>query len=223
MLYKNNAIKENDFSMLDDEGIISGYASVFNNVDSDGDVMAKGAFRRTLDENKDRIAFLYQHDMRQPIGKPKIMEEDDIGLKVEAKVSDSSQGKDIRTMIKEGILKEFSVGFIPMKEEEIIGFNTFKEVKLFEFSLVTLAANPLATVTGFKGTKTVENAIEQFDRLIKCCRKLDNPHLLEYELRVLREKFSLISDQSLEKELAREKAESDKITAELNNFLKELK
>jgi len=212
--------KGNYFDDMDDEkGIIKGYASMFNNKDSDGDIITKGAYAKTLQENSERIAFLYQHNMNQPIGKPMSMKEDEKGLFIEAKISDSSLGKDVKTMVSEGILKEFSVGFIPIKEDLQKDVNYIKEIKLFEFSLVTLAANPLAKVTEYKGTKSVDNLMDEFDKLIKMSRKLDNPHLLEFELRMLKEKSSLILNESQKSELEKESVESKKIANELDNFL----
>ena len=212
--------KGNYFDDMDDEkGIIKGYASMFNNKDSDGDIITKGAYTKTLQENSERIAFLYQHNMNQPIGKPLSMKEDEKGLFIEAKISDSSLGKDVKTMVSEGILKEFSVGFIPIKEDLQKDVNYIKEIKLFEFSLVTLAANPLAKVTEYKGTKSVDNLMDEFDKLIKMSRKLDNPHLLEFELRMLKEKSSLILNESQKSELEKESVESKKIANELDNFL----
>jgi len=192
---------------------------MFNNKDSDGDVITKGAYTKTLQENSERIAFLYQHNMNQPIGKPLSMKEDEKGLFIEAKISDSSLGQDVKTMVSEGILKEFSVGFIPIKEDPQRDVNYIKEIKLFEFSLVTLAANPLAKVTEYKGTKSVDNLMDEFDKLIKMSRKLDNPHLLEFELRMLKEKSSLILNESQKSELEKESVESKKIANELDNFL----
>ena len=32
-------------------GIVKGYASVFNNIDSDGDIIKKGAYKKTIQEN----------------------------------------------------------------------------------------------------------------------------------------------------------------------------
>ena len=215
--------KGNYFDDMDDEkGVVKGYASMFNNIDSDNDIITKGAYSKTLQENSERIAFLYQHNMHQPIGKPTSMKEDDNGLFVEAKISDSSLGKDVKTMISEGILKEFSVGFIPIKEEFVGGINYIKEIKLFEFSLVTLAANPMAQVTEYKGTKSVDDLMNEFDKLIAMSRKLDNPHLIEFELRMLREKSSLILLESQKSELKRESVESQKIADELDNFLLKL-
>ena len=218
--FKGNYFDEMDDE--DDKGVIKGYASMFDNVDSDDDVITRGAYAKTLQENSERIAFLYQHNMQQPIGKPLSMKEDDKGLYIEAKISNSSLGKDVKTMVSEGILKEFSVGFIPIKEEIVGNYNHIKEIKLFEFSLVTLAANPLAQVTEYKGTKSVDNLIDEFDELIKMCRKLDNPHLIEFQLRMLREKSSLILLESQNAELKKESVESTKIADELDNFLLKL-
>ena len=215
--------KGNYFDDMDDEkGIVKGYASMFNNKDSDGDIINRGAYTKTLQENAERIAFLYQHNMNQPIGKPLTMKEDEKGLFVEAKISNSSLGQDVKTMVSEGILKEFSVGFIPIKEDTQKDVNYIKEIKLFEFSLVTLAANPLAKVTEYKGTKSVDNLMDEFDKLIKMSRKLDNPHLLEFQSRMLQQKSSLILNESQKSELKKESVETKKIANEIDKFLLKL-
>ena len=61
--------------------------------------------------------------------------------------------------------------------------------------------------------------IRDSDKLIKMSRKLDNPHLLEFELRMLKEKSSLILNESQKSELEKESVESKKIANELDNFL----
>jgi uncharacterized protein len=57
--------------------IIVGYGSIFGNVDSYGDIVAKGAFKKTLEESKSGAkswpAFLLQHgdetsDGKMPVG-----------------------------------------------------------------------------------------------------------------------------------------------------------
>ena len=64
--------------------------------------------------------------------------------------------------------------------------------------------------------------MDEFDKLIAMSRKLDNPHLIEFELRMLREKSSLILLESQKSELKRESVESQKIADELDNFLLKL-
>ena len=43
------------------QGIVTGLGSVFGNVDSDGDIIEKGAYTKTIQENRSRIKYLYQH------------------------------------------------------------------------------------------------------------------------------------------------------------------
>ena len=55
-------------------------SSYFDNVDSDKDIIRKGAYQKTIQENGNRVKYLYQHNMMQPIGKMKELYEDEKGL-----------------------------------------------------------------------------------------------------------------------------------------------
>jgi len=77
------------------KSIVVGYASRFGNVDSHGDIVVKGAFKRTIDHNAKRVKTLMHHDPVQIVGKPIAMCEDDGGLYTETKVSDTSLGRDL--------------------------------------------------------------------------------------------------------------------------------
>jgi len=65
-------IRSVDFRMksLSDAGEFEGYASVFGNEDSYGDIIEPGAFAKTLKEHGDDnpIPILWQHDTYAPIG-----------------------------------------------------------------------------------------------------------------------------------------------------------
>ena len=134
------------------ENIISGYASFFNNKDSHGDIITKGAFTKTIQENKDRIKVLWQHDLREPIGKPIDMIEDEKGLFTTSKISQTDIGKKAMILARDGVLNEMSIGFYPIKEDydNQKQANMIKEIKLMEYSLVTLASNPMAQLTDVK-------------------------------------------------------------------------
>jgi len=134
------------------ENIIEGYASFFGNKDSHSDIIVNGAFKKTLKENKDRIKVLWQHDMWEPIGKPLEMKEDKKGLFTVSKISQTDIGKKAMILARDGVLNEMSIGFYPIKEEYDRGndINYIKEIKLLEYSLVTLASNPLAQLTDVK-------------------------------------------------------------------------
>jgi len=154
----------------DDSGnlMITGYGAVFNNVDAGNDVIQKGAFAETLTERLGRIAFCYQHDIWNPIGKIQSIYEDEKGLKLEVMISAAED--DIQTKIKEEILKEMSIGYrvIDAKDEIRNGVNcrVLTKISLYEVSLVTIAMNPLAMIEGMK-SEDRENFIEkEFNRLI---------------------------------------------------------
>jgi HK97 family phage prohead protease len=133
------------------ENEFEGYASVFGNADAHDDIMIQGAFKKTLDESK-RVKVLWQHDPWQVIGKPTAMSEDSKGLHVKAKISNTTLGRDVVQLLKDGVIDELSIGFNTIKDEfdNKTGKRYIKEVKLWEFSPVTFAANELAGITGVK-------------------------------------------------------------------------
>lgn len=134
------------------ENIISGYASHFNNKDSHGDIITKGAFAKTIQENMNRVKVLWQHDLYEPIGKPQEMYEDEKGLFTVSKISNTDVGKKAMILARDGVLNEMSIGFYPIKEkyDESKKANMITEIKLMEYSLVTLASNPMAQLTDVK-------------------------------------------------------------------------
>lgn len=145
-------IRVSDIKADMQENIISGYASHFNNKDSHNDIITAGAFKKTINENKNRIKVLWQHNMYEPIGKPTEMYEDEKGLFTVSKISETDVGKKTMILAKDGVLNEMSIGFWPIKEEydRENNINYIKEIKLLEYSIVTLASNPLAQLTDVK-------------------------------------------------------------------------
>ena len=137
-------------------GIVTGYFASFNNIDSDGDVIRPGAFKRSIGDRgpngSNRIYHLLQHNILKPLSKPHILREDKVGLYFESKVSGTEYGKDTVILYSEGVFNEHSIGFKTLEEEfmDEEGFNEIREVKLFEGSTVTLGANSQTPFTGFK-------------------------------------------------------------------------
>jgi HK97 family phage prohead protease len=154
----------------DDELIIQGHGAVKGNIDSYKDVITDGAFKKTIKEQGERIAFCYQHDIYNPIGKIQEIKEDGKGLWLRVKISDAEG--DIKTKIREGILKEMSIGYSVMDakrgEQDGEDVNFLTEIKLYEVSLVTIAANPLAMIEGMKSEdQSNKDYIEtEFDRIL---------------------------------------------------------
>jgi HK97 family phage prohead protease len=164
--YKNYEIKSVQ-EPNEGEMYIEGYGAVFGNIDSYKDIIEKGAFKKSISENKERIAFCYQHDIYEPIGKIEEIKEDEYGLWLKVRISDTAD--DVKTMIREGILKEMSVGFQTVKStiDEQTYIRTITEVKLWEVSIVTIAANPLALIGSVKSIEEKNTILEQeFDKII---------------------------------------------------------
>lgn len=142
----------------DESGEFSGYAAVFGNVDSGGDTIEKGAFSKTIKENFDRIKILSQHnDCELPIGKPLELREDDKGLYIRGKISDTQKGHDIQTLLKDGVLNELSIGYdaVDFDYDGDTGIRHLKEIKLWEISIVTWAMNDQATIDEVKSLAEV--------------------------------------------------------------------
>ena len=139
----------------DDNRTIKGYASVFGNLDSDSDIIHKGAFNRSIKEwgpeGQDRIKLVAQHDINRPVARITMLKEDENGLYMEAKFGNHRDGQDYYAMAKDGIINEFSVGFVPVeKEANTKGGFDITNIKLYEVSMVTIAANDEAVVTEVK-------------------------------------------------------------------------
>jgi HK97 family phage prohead protease len=152
-------------------GIIKGYGSYFGNKDSDNDVITKGAYKKTIAENGDRVKYLYQHDMNQPIGKMTELYEDDKGLVFVAEIAKTQLGNDVVQLMKSGVITENSVGIMPIQKNNKGDYREITEVKLYEISAVTLAANDQAKILDVKGNVDVEKLSKRYDNLSKLIRK----------------------------------------------------
>jgi HK97 family phage prohead protease len=142
-----------ELESADEDGEFSGYAAVFGNRDSGDDIIEKGAFAKTIKEDFDRIKILSQHDdCELPIGKPLELREDEKGLFIKGKISDTHKGRDIRTLLKDGVLNELSIGYdaIVFDFESEEGVRRLKEIKLWEVSIVTWAMNEQAKIEDVK-------------------------------------------------------------------------
>lgn len=147
---------------------ISGWAATFGNIDSGGDVIMPGAFTKTLQDRKGRIAFCYQHEIDEPIGNIIVLEERPKGLWIEVMLSASED--DIATKVKEGILKEMSIGYCVVNSTTSqmngVDITNLTEIKLYEVSLVTIAMNEMAVIDGMKSEERKSYFADSFDRII---------------------------------------------------------
>lgn len=144
----------------DDGNTLVGYAAVFNErttIDSwEGtfiELIAPGAFKKTLKERGDQIKVLFNHGMDpsigdKPLGKPSVQVEDAKGLRVECPLDDTSYNADIKALLRSGALDGMSFRMtvindkwtFPKDGEDGLPVRTITEVKLFEWGPVTFPA-----------------------------------------------------------------------------------
>lgn len=171
------------------KGIITGYFSVFNNEDSDGDTILPGAFAKTIAErgpqsSQPRIKHLLNHSSYQPIGVLQTLQEDAKGLYYESVPGTHSIGQDVVKMIESGLITEHSIGYEVVRKQVINPDadwrdrkQTLQELKLWEgSSLTSWGANELtggATMKGMQKDVYVKMLNDRQSALEKFCRNSD--------------------------------------------------
>lgn len=163
MKVKSFSVKYRD----EGNGSIEGYASTWiREPDSYGDIVAAGAFSKTLAERWNGgkgIPLLWAHQMDQLksfIGKADA-DEDEKGLHFVAQFDDTEEAQRVRELYKDGRLKSFSFAYdtldwAPIELEDGRKANELRELDLFEISCVTVPANSDATMTEVKAAEDTE-------------------------------------------------------------------
>ncbi len=143
-------------------GIFEGYGSTFSGTpDCYGDVVDKGAFAKTIQEGAKRIKILWNHQSLEPIGKPVELREDEHGLYIKGKLSLGVQrAREVLSLMKDGVINELSIGYDTITEQLVDKVRHLKEVRLWDVSPVSFAANPDATITAVKKVETLTPAGE---------------------------------------------------------------
>lgn len=197
--------------------------AAFNNIDSDKDVIRKGAFAKSIQENgpesssNRKIAHLRYHDWEHQIGKLISLEETDYNLIGVSEMGRSTKGNDAFLDYQDGIIREHSIGFnyIPDKMQ-LIGegdqaYFDIKEVKLWEGSAVTFGANSLTPTLDVSKGLTLEAKMELLDKINKDMQGFINAlkngkgtderlHSIEMGLKVCQQRYnSLVNFEPVSK------------------------
>jgi len=142
-------IRTPDVRATDNGRTIGGYAAVFNSRANIGgyfeEVIAPGAFDDALMQD---VRALVDHDTGRVIGRTKAgtlrMKQDDMGLAVEIDLPDTSDGRDLATLIERGDVSGMSFGFVVTKEtwDETMEppMRTIQALDLREVSVVAFPA-----------------------------------------------------------------------------------
>lgn len=133
----------------DEKRTLVGYAAIFNSDTTIGDYfverIAPGAFADTI---KGDIRALVDHDPGRVVGRTKSgtlrLVEDSKGLRAEIDVPDTSDGRDLWTLVERGDISGMSFGFRVTKQEwdesGDMPIRTIRGIELFEVSAVAFPA-----------------------------------------------------------------------------------
>lgn len=184
----------------EDKHVIEVKFASFGNVDSDGDLLVKGCFAKSINDRgpesstNRKIAFLWQHDMRDPIGKILKIEEREDGAYATVQLSDFDavpNAKRAYYQLQEGTLNQFSFGFNyiwdKMEYDEEKDAFIIMEVKLYEISVVTMGANEeteyIGEIDDMKAfvRDLKEKNLAKYNELKQAINEVEPPKALERE------------------------------------------
>jgi HK97 family phage prohead protease len=163
--------------------IVKGYFASFETLDSDGDIFRKGAFKKTIEENKHRIKHLFNH--WDAVGVLQELKEDGTGVYFVSQMGRHTLGNDVLLMYEDGIVTEHSVGFQTIKQHKEDKSNVITEVKMWEgSSLDKWGANMNTPVV--KSAEKVAEMMKRLQTLEKALRdgKYTDDTFIELEIQL---------------------------------------
>lgn len=127
---------------------IEGWAAIYNEVDLNGDVIAPGAFERSLAAQGPRaIKFLYQHTVEQPIGRWFTFEEREQGLYARGELFLATEtAREVAELVRGDIIDGLSIGYRTLRSKRQNGARRIIEAELWEVSIVTFPMAPRARI-----------------------------------------------------------------------------
>ena len=162
-------IKSFDLSIKEDgeeKGSVEAVFSVYNNVDSDGDVVVPGAVKSGFANNQ--VPMVFAHKWDQPIGKGVIEEKEDSAVFKGSFFMDTEAGKEAYNLVKSmGDLQQWSFGFRVndsevgklQKDDSETQARFLKDLTVYEVSPVLVGANQETYTLAIKtGEDTVYEA-----------------------------------------------------------------
>lgn len=133
----------------DNKKTLTGYAAVFNSDTTIGDYFVERIDPHAFDKAMSGdVRALIDHDTGRVIGRTKSgtlkLSTDSKGLAVEINVPDTTDGRDLMTLVERGDLSGMSIGFMVAKQEwdetGNMPVRTILEAELFEVSCVAFPA-----------------------------------------------------------------------------------
>jgi HK97 family phage prohead protease len=145
----NNESKNIDIELKDDSGQVEAVFSIFNSLDSDGDVVMPGAVKSGFKNNQ--VPMVWSHKWDMPIGKGTIAQDDDKAVFKGEFFMDTESGKEAYNLVKNmGDMQQWSFGYkvndsdfgkANDKGGEETNARYLKDLTVYEVSPVLVGAN----------------------------------------------------------------------------------
>ena len=145
----NNESKNIDIELKDDSGQVEAVFSIFNSLDSDGDVVMPGAVKSGFKNNQ--VPMVWSHKWDMPIGKGTIAQDDNKAIFKGEFFMDTESGKEAYNLVKNmGDMQQWSFGYkvndsdfakAEDKDGEETNARYLKDLTVYEVSPVLVGAN----------------------------------------------------------------------------------
>jgi HK97 family phage prohead protease/HK97 family phage major capsid protein len=140
-----------------EERTITGLAVPYNEEANIGGQYQERFVPGAIDSVED-VKLFYGHET--PIGVVLSGRDTDAGFEITAKVSETSLGNDVLTLMRDGALNKFSVGFVPVEQTREGSLVTRTKVILKECSVVSFPAFQGASITEVREESLTESEQE---------------------------------------------------------------
>lgn len=142
----NNESKNIDIELKDDSGQVEAVFSLFNSLDSDGDVVVPGAVKSGFKNNQ--VPMVWSHKWDMPIGKGTIEQDDDKAVFKGEFFMDTESGKEAYNLVKNmGDMQQWSFGYkvndseYAKADDNSTNARYLKDLTVYEVSPVLVGAN----------------------------------------------------------------------------------
>lgn len=136
------------------DGTFSGYAAIFSERDLGNDMIAPGAFTRSLERRgAGNVRMLFQHNPDEPIGVWHAIRQDGRGLHVTGRIARNvERGREVLELMRAGAIDGLSIGFrtVRARNDRTAKLRHILEADLWEISVVTFPMQPGARVDNVK-------------------------------------------------------------------------
>ena len=149
----NKAVSELE---VNKDGEIKAYLTTWENLDVVNDRIKEGALDEYIEKFNNgatsALRMLFQHNREEIIGQWDKLSIDSHGvLGIGTLFSDVTRGKDVKALLKRGVLNAVSIGFRGLKySDNEEGGKDFHKIELVETSVVDTGANPEALILSVK-------------------------------------------------------------------------